>query len=88
MIPGLRESVVILNPLPMQKKNIVEMENYRISYFSIICDDFLLQRYKIQKHIRLISTPEPRTGFMKNGTVTHMHQRVQLRSDLTNPYVK
>ena len=34
------------------------------------------------------STLKPRTGFMKNGTITNMHQRVQLRSDLTNPYVK
>ena len=46
----MRESVVIPNPLPMQKKNIVEMEKYRVSYFSIVCDDFLLHRYRIQKH--------------------------------------
>ena len=87
MVPGLRESVVILNPLLMQKKNIVVMEKYRVSYFSIICDDFLRHRYRIQKHNRLISTPKPRTGFMKNVTVMDVHQRVQLCSDLTNPYM-
>ena len=64
------------------------MEKYCVSYFSIVSDDFLLHRYRIRKHNRLISTPEPRTGFMKNTTVTDVHQRVQLRSNLTNPYVK
>ena len=34
------------------------------------------------------SLPGFRKGFMKNITITNMHQRVQLRSDLTNPYVK
>ena len=70
------------------KENIVVMEKYCVSHFSIVCDDFLLHRYRIQKHNRLISAPKPRTGSMKNGTVTDMHQRVQLWSDLTNPYVK
>ena len=68
-----------------EEKHRQMVEKYGVSYFSIVCDDFLLHMYMIRKHNRLISTPGPRTGFMKNSTITNMHQRTQLRSDLTNP---
>ena len=41
------------------KENIVEIEKYYVSYFSIICDDFLLHRYRIQKHNRLTQPRNP-----------------------------
>ena len=49
------------------------------------CISIMVQDSETQQ---INSTPKPRTGFMRNDTITDVHQRVQLRSDLTNPYVK
>ena len=57
------------------------MEEYETQYFSISTMFFFCIGL-------ILSTLESWKGFMENGAIVDMHERIQLRSDLTKPYVK